>query len=233
MKIFNQLKTQSKIHFLLAFMTGFCLLLSVLRVYLSGSFYFIFLIWNLFLAAVPYIITILISEQSKSRFQLFKIIGVSILWLLFFPNAPYILTDLFHLRLITDFPKWFDLILIISYAWTGLLFGFLSLLKIEDLYRNYLTSRQIGSLSTLILFVASFGIYLGRYLRWNSWDILNNPQGLLFDISDRFFNPFEHPRTWGMTILFGVLLNMIYWTIKLLRREKESQSIAREEYFII
>ncbi|MCT4582873.1 MAG: DUF1361 domain-containing protein [Flavobacteriales bacterium] len=222
-----------KVHVLLALMTGFCLLLSILRVYLSGSFYFLFLVWNLFLAAVPYSITLLISSQSKSRVQLFKIIGVSIIWLLFFPNAPYILTDLFHLRLITDFPKWFDLILIISYAWTGLLLGFLSLLKIEDLYRSYLSNKQIGIFSSLILFVASFGIYLGRYLRWNSWDVLNNPQGLLYDISNRFIHPFDHPRTWGMTLLFGVLLNMIYWTIKLLRKDKQSSSVAREEYFII
>ncbi len=222
-----------KVHILLALMTGFCMLLSVLRVYLSGSFYFLFLVWNLFLAAVPFIITSLISFKSKSRVQLFKIIGVSIVWLLFFPNAPYILTDLFHLRLITDFPKWFDLILIISYAWTGLLFGFLSLLKIEALYRCYLSNIKIEIFSSLILFVASFGIYLGRYLRWNSWDILNNPEGLLYDITNRIVNPFEHPRTWGMTLLFGVLLNMVYWTIKLLRKDKQSQSVTREEYFII
>lgn len=233
MKIINQIKKDYKINMLLVLMTAFCLSLSILRVYLSGSFYFLFLIWNLFLAAVPYIITSLISNREKSKGQLAKIIGVSLIWLLFFPNAPYILTDLFHLRLITDFPKWFDLILIISYAWTGLLFGFLSLLKIEKLYRNYFSINLINLSSSIILFIASFGIYLGRYLRWNSWDILNNPHGLMYDISDRIINPFEHPRAWGMTVLFGFLLNMIYWTIKLLRKDIQQQIPSKEEYFII
>lgn len=227
------LTPNQKMNLLLILMTAFCFFLSVFRVIESGTPYFLFLNWNLFLAIVPYLLTASISSQKRGRIKRLKIIGVSMVWLLFFPNAPYILTDLFHLRIETSVPKWFDLILIISFAWTGLLLGFLSLMKIEKLYTNFFTKRQVEWLSSSILFLASFGVYLGRYLRWNSWDVINNPSSLLFDISDRVINPFEHPRTWGVTILFGILLNIIYWTIKLLRKQRTVEKAAREECFII
>jgi uncharacterized membrane protein len=233
MKLTKEYTTNQKMNLLLLLMAGFCFFLSVFRVFISGTTYFLFLNWNLFLAAIPYLLTASISIDKKGKAQQLKMIGVSMVWLVFFPNAPYILTDLFHLLIETTVPKWFDLILIISFAWTGLLFGFLSLLKIEKLYTNFFTVKQVAWFSTLILFLASFGVYLGRFLRWNSWDVINNPSHLFFDISDRVVNPFEHPRTWGVTILFGFLLNLIYWTIKLLRSQNSSKNESREEYFII
>ncbi len=233
MNLKQKLSTNQKLTILLVLMSAFCFFLSVSRVIVSGTSYFLFLNWNLFLAAIPYFLTSSISSRKRGRLQQFKIVGVSIAWLLFFPNAPYILTDLFHLRIETSVPKWFDLILIVSFAWTGLLFGFLSLMKIEKLYSNIFSNNQVAVLSSIILFMASFGVYLGRFLRWNSWDVINSPSHLLFDISDRVINPFEHPRTWGVTILFGFLLNIIYWTIKLLRSPQSAEENTKEEYFII
>jgi uncharacterized membrane protein len=71
------------------------------------------------------------------------------------------------------------------------------------------------------LFIGSFGIYVGRFLRWNSWDILTEPLHLIYDIGDRFINPFDHPRTWGMTIFMGIFLNMIYLSFRLIRTRVE------------
>ena len=72
---------------------------------------------------------------------------------------------------------------------------------------------------SLLLFAGSFGVYVGRYLRWNSWDIISEPVPLLYDIGDRFKDPMDHPQTWGVTILLGILLNMIFWTMKVLREK--------------
>jgi uncharacterized membrane protein len=119
-------------------------------------------------------------------------------------------------------PIWFDLVVILSFAWTGLMFGFVSLMDISTLLKKYFSNRTISIIIVFFLFISSFGIYLGRYLRWNSWDILRNPFGLFNDIADRFVNPFSHPRTWGMTLLMGVLLNMIFFSIKLLTTKKQS-----------
>jgi len=147
-----------------------------------------------------------------------------LIWLLFFPNAPYILTDLFHLRLKSSMPIWFDLLLILSFAWTGLMFGFTSLWNIENLLRNNLKPIYINLISSLLLFIGSFGIYVGRYLRWNSWDIINQPFDLFYDIGDRIINPFDHPRTWGMTLFMGGFLNLIYFSLRLVQNKKHKNA---------
>ena len=101
-------------------------------------------------------------------------------------------------------PIWFDLILLLSFAWTGLLLGLLSLRDIDNILIPYLSSKWIKTILISLLFLGSFGVYIGRYLRWNSWDFISKPLHLFLDVSDRFIHPFSHPRTWGMTILLGV-----------------------------
>jgi uncharacterized membrane protein len=211
----------------LAALSFFCFCMTVFRYLYTGSRNFLFLNWNLFLAFIPWALTGLAVLRSplqgngaciprgKSRI---KTILLVICWLLFFPNAPYILTDLFYLRLKTNMPVWYDLLLILSFAWTGLLFGFLSLWDIERILSRFFKPPHITIMSTVFLFTGSFGIYIGRYLRWNSWDVLVKPLGLMYDISYRFTNPHEHPGTWGMTIFMGFFLNMLYWSFRFIRK---------------
>lgn len=203
---------------LLALMSIFSFSLSITRVWITDTRIFLFLNWNLFLAFIPWLISsIIVLRGINNRFSLLLLV---LIWLLFFPNSPYILTDLFHLRLRTSAPIWYDLIVILSFAWTGLLYGFISLMDIELGLKKYLNQKIITFISIFFLFLSSFGIYLGRFLRWNSWDILRDPFGLLGDIAARFINPFDHGRTWGMTILMGILLNMMYFSFKLMRESK-------------
>jgi len=98
-------------------------------------------------------------------------------------------------------------------------------MDIEKLLSSRLNKKWVNSLVVSFLFLSSFGIYLGRYLRWNSWDIISNPLGLAGDIFDRFVNPSSHPRTWGMTVLMGVLLNMMYFSIKFIKPSIETKEI--------
>jgi uncharacterized membrane protein len=207
-----------KITILLAVMSLFSFGLSVLRFFITDTKVFLFLNWNLFLAFIPWLISSFILIKGLSN--RISLIILIFSWLIFFPNSPYILTDLFHLRLQTAAPIWYDLIVVLSFAWTGLLFGFISLMDIEELLRKYINRRLIVLISIVFLFLGSFGIYLGRFLRWNSWDLVSNPSGLFYDISDRIVNPFSHPRTWGLTILMGILLNMMYFSFKLIKDKK-------------
>lgn len=117
-------------------------------------------------------------------------------------------------------PIWFDLALILSFAWTGLLFGFLSLMDLEQLLLKRFSKRKVYVFSTFLLFVSGFGIYLGRYLRWNSWDLIHTPGHIFVDVGHRLIFPWEHPRTWGMTIFMGIFLNMIYWSLKLWKKRR-------------
>lgn len=205
---------------LLILMTLFSFSLSILRFIITDTKIFLFLNWNLFLAFLPWLISsIIIYKGINNKFFLIFLIFS---WLLLFPNSPYILTDLFHLRLRVSVPIWYDFIVILSFAWTGLIYGFISLMDIEVLFKNYLHKRIITIISILFLFLCSFGIYLGRFLRWNSWDIISNPFGLFNDIIDRVINPFDYPGTWGMTILMGILLNMMYFTFKIIKGQNSN-----------
>lgn len=219
--IIQQLKDKGRyeITALLTAMGIFCFTLSILRVVVTSSSMYLFLNWNLFLAFIPFGISSLfvLKPRLKKRKWFLAILLFS--WLLFFPNAPYIFTDLFHLRFSTAAPIWFDMILVLSFAWTGLIFGIISLMDIEKILRKEFNFSYYPLLITSMLFLASFGVYLGRFLRWNSWDIINQPNSLMNDILVRIIHPFEHPTTWGVTILMGILLNMFYWTIKLLKEK--------------
>lgn len=201
-----------KINMLLILMTVFCFSLSAFRYYISDTKVFLFLNWNLFLAWIPLLLSsFILAFNIKSKISLIFII---IVWILFFPNSPYILTDLFHLRARNSVPIWYDLVVILSYAWTGLICGFISLNDSEKSLSEYGKRNSINAVITFFLFMSSFGVYLGRFLRWNSWDVLNNPFGLFSDIVVRFIYPLEYTKTWGVTVLMGIMLNFMYFTFK-------------------
>jgi len=201
---------------LLVGMSLFCLSLSLFRCFFTETGFLLFLNWNLFLAFIPWAASSLIILNQNFRSNKIALLLLFGIWLLFFPNAPYILTDLFHLRFRGTMPVWFDLSIILAFAWTGLTFGFISLMDIESIVSEYINTKIARLISIVLLFVGSFGVYIGRYLRWNSWDIIQDPVPLLTDVADRFVNPLHHPRTWGMTILMGIILNMMFWAIRMI-----------------
>ena len=159
----------------------FCVFLYLARYYATGKTDYLFLNWNLFLAIIPWIITSNIRLKEGGKTNWFVLVITIGTWLLFFPNAPYILTDLYHLKFNHSAPIWFDHVLIISFAWTGLIFGFLSLMDIESLLSRWMKPWLLKSCVAILLFISAFGIYLGRFLRWNSWDLINKPFNLLYD----------------------------------------------------
>jgi uncharacterized membrane protein len=206
-----------KMTFLLGAMSLICFSLSVFRVYKTNHHLFLFLNWNLFLAFIPWLLTSIVMVFPRLQKRKWILAPLFTSWVLFFPNAPYILTDLFHLRVNTQVPIWYDLVLILSFAWTGLWFGLISLFDLEKLLSKFINQKIVTGVSVLLLFISGFGIYIGRFLRWNSWDVLRRPEELMTDIIDRFVDPFSHPRTWAVTILMGLFLNMIYWSIRIMK----------------
>lgn len=184
------------------------------RVMLTQKVTFVFLIWNLILAFVPFVLsTLLVSfrHQIKSDFLLGA--GI-ILWLLFFPNAPYILTDFFHLKARPGVPIWFDLMVILSAAWNGLILGLISLKDMQELVEDRLSKFWGWTFVISSLLLCGFGIYVGRYLRWNSWDVLTNPFALAQDLLARFTNPLVHPRSFGVTFLYMAFLLIAFLFFK-------------------
>lgn len=209
----QQLKNPSVVAFLF-FCIG-CFVLSIARCFISGTGTFLFLNWNLFLAGVPLLFSRLLTYNDNITKA--KILFLVPLWLLFFPNAPYILTDLFHLGNTASMPKWFDLLLILSFAWAGLFAGFKSLQDIQRMLTKFMSERKSMIVIILLLFSAAFGVYIGRFERWNSWDLIVHPFSVAGDVVEKFTNPMSHLRTWGVTLMLGTLLNMIWFSIRLMQ----------------
>jgi len=183
------------------------------RVLLTGRPQYLFLLWNLFLAALPFALSAalyLAARPPGARLLL----PVGLVWLLFFPNAPYLVTDLFHLEPRPGVPYWYNLALIMSCAWNGLMLAFASLLDMHALVRQRLGFVAGWVFAAIALGLSAFGVYLGRYLRYNSWDILSNPFTLFYDIVQRFLHPFHNWQTWGVTVVFWAFLLIAYGTVR-------------------
>ena len=190
------------------------------RVLLTQHLKFVFLLWNLFLAVIPFVLSYLLAV-AKGPLRARVLLPVGAVWLLFFPNAPYLLTDLFHLHPRPGVPYWYDLALILSCAWNGLMLGYASLTDMQTLVSRRLGPTSSWAFATLALMLSAFGIYLGRNLRYTSWDVLTNPVALFYDILNRLLHPFSFPGTWGVTLVFGLFLLLGYGTVRLMGRTAE------------
>jgi uncharacterized membrane protein len=186
-----------------------CVGLLVFRMYHSGSIRFMFLSWNLFLAWVPLGIALLTYRRlEQGRLRGYHGLGGWVAWLLFFPNAPYIITDLLHLTRRSAVPIWYDSLMVFSYALVGLLAGLLSLYLIHRVMDRLLGRGAAWWVVMGSLLLAGFGVYLGRFERWNSWDLLTNPAGLLGNALAQLTNP----TALRLTAVFALMLTLIYYT---------------------
>ncbi len=170
-----------------------------------------YLVWNLFLAWVPLVFALLACEEIRAargwNWRLFLFAGG---WLVFFPNAPYIFTDLVHIAAASSRHYWADLVMILACSLTGLLLWFVSLYLMQELMARRFGARAGWGFVALMAILTSFGIYLGRFHRFNSWDVLTKPSELYAGISSwatgaQFYYP-----TATFPVLFTVFLFIAY-----------------------
>ena len=154
--------------------------------------------------------------MQYSKKEKWKQLILFLSWLLFFPNALYIVTDLIHLEESTNVPLWYDAILLFASSFIGLIMAFVSLQKAEYLLNALFSRRLVNCLIPLILFLGSFGVYLGRFQRWNSWDVIHNPLALGTDILNRFISPVDNLKTWAITVILTALYSLLYLFIRIL-----------------
>ncbi len=185
--------------------------------YTDGNPTYRFLTWNLFLAWLPLVSALLlwVLHQYAPRLRILQW-PLLLCWLVFFPNAPYLVTDFLHLSERQNVPLWYDLMLIFSFAWNGLIVGFTALWIVQEVLTAQFNRVVSLLVVCLTLLLSGFGIYVGRFLRWNSWDVISNPHLLLADILPRLIDPLAYPRTIGVTLLFSTFLTIAYLTVRLL-----------------
>ncbi len=166
----------------------------------------LYLVWNLFLAWIPLLLALWLDERDRrDGSKDWRFWAMAFAWLMFFPNAPYILTDLTHLKLATKLRWWTDLIIILLFAVTGLVLAFLSLHRMQSM-----VVRRRGWLAGWIFvfavaFLTGFGVYLGRFERWNSWDVVVHPIRMALDSGN-----WLHLHSAKFTLLFGAFLSAAY-----------------------
>lgn len=194
-------------------MSVFALTLSFIRMGIAGNSRYLFLSWNLVLAWIPLgLAWLLYMRTPKGLVWSWPNFALFAGWLLFLPNAFYLLSDFIHLRRLVEIDIMFDVVLFSAYAWLGIILGFTALYLVHVRALQRFGSRGHW-LPAIALLLSGFAIYLGRYLRWNSWDIIANPFGLLFDVTNRVINPTDHAQTFTTTLLFFGLLGFMYATI--------------------
>jgi uncharacterized membrane protein len=198
----------------------FSILLVFARLIATGYATYLSLIWNLFLAFVPWLISERLARNVQIIENKWKRTLVLFIWLLFIPNTFYIITDIFHLDQFDAAPKWFDLLLLFSFAWNGLLFGILSIRRVEMIL-TIVSKRGFSLLFVgIVMWLNAFGIYVGRYLRYNSWDIILQPFSLFQEIFQVLFHPLQHKMQWGMISTWAIFMTLFYITIKKLAENK-------------
>ena len=187
-----------------------CIALVAARIAYSESADHLGLIWNLFLAWIPFMLAYVAHAVSWKKIWLYLVIPVvALLWLIFFPNAPYMLTDLQDLTRTTDnAPLWYDVIIVVWCTWTGMLLGVISLYLMQDIIHRAF-SRAAGWIFVLVISaLSSFGIYIGRFVRLNSWNILLDPAETAVEIFGVIIDP--STRLAAFTILYTFFFLFVY-----------------------
>ena len=193
---------------------GFSIAMVMARMAYTGRLTFLGLIWNLFLAWLPYMISSWLIKRNLVYTNPLKFIVIALGWLLFIPNSFYIMTDLFHLGAYNNVPNWFDLAMIISFAWDGLLLGILSVRQMEKMMQQFFCGMRELFFIYPIMWLNALGIYIGRYPRFNSWDVVTNPIGLSGYLLKMIGHPIQFKYAWGMVACFSIFMTLIYLTIK-------------------
>ncbi len=214
----------------LLFASGVSISLVLARIAFTGNVRYGYLVWNLCLAWVPLVFALLaVNDHCGGAGRRWRFAGFAAAWLLFFPNAPYIFTDLSHLHVGFGGHFWTDLVLILSCAFTGMVLGFVSLYL-----RQATVKATAGNLASWLFIAAvaglsGFGIYVGRFLRFNSWDVVVSPFKLYHGIGQWAAEPLAHPAPLAFPVLFGVFLFVSYLMLYALTQMQRSPALLASQ----
>jgi uncharacterized membrane protein len=184
--------------------------LIVAREWVGGHMVYRSLVWNLFLAWVPLLFALLVYDGARRGVGRLPLVALGGLWLLFFPNAPYLVTDLKYVGWYEEAPWWYDFTLLVTGAVAGLALGFASLYLMHAVARRFWGALTAWLAVGAVLILGSFGIFVGRYLRWNSWDVFTDPGPLARQLAEGLADPLAYPQALAVTAVFTGFLGASY-----------------------
>ena len=188
----------------------FGLAMVAFRIAYTGTGQYRNLIWNLVLAWVPFLIALAVYDRHRRGVSARRLALPALVWLLFLPNAPYLVTEY---KFLADFgaaPAWFDVTLLTTFAWVGLLLGFTSLFLMQTVAERIFGTAASWCAALLVLALTGFGIYLGRFERWNSWDVVLDPVAIATSLGGALADPLAHTRPLAITMAMAVFLSLGY-----------------------
>lgn len=199
----------------IAVMTVFSVLLNIVYLFWSDSIFSLYIIWNIILALVPFYISFYLLKYFKNegKSKAIYVLGM-LFWILFFPNAPYLITDLIHVGESVGVPLWFDSLALFCSAWVGIMLAIYSLSFIEEILLAKFSKKFSNFLIVVAIILSSFGIYLGRFLRLNSWDALLSPKYVFNQIYLSLSNPMNHSGFITFTVIFFIFIFVSFYAWK-------------------
>lgn len=170
-----------------------------------------YLILNLGLAAIPLLLSwrILVLLRKK-RWSDWEPLVTTLAWIIFLPNSFYMISDFIHLQNMSNQVILYNSIMFSSFIYLGVLMGLISLYQIHQQLRKRVYPKTAAIIVVVLLLGCCFAIYLGRDLRWNSWDVVVNPAGLMFDISNLIIKPETYPGMIKTMVSFFVVIGTTY-----------------------
>jgi uncharacterized membrane protein len=218
---------RTAVYWVLGGISMLCVLLVFVRIVRLDSESFRFMLWNLFLAWLPLIVSMIAIRSARGIrgirgiVQSVWVAALGIGWLLLYPNAPYLTTDFIHLIFrpyrVDSLLVWYDLVVFFLFSWCGLLLGYVSMRHFHVIVSHYISPAAGWLFVTGASFLGGFGIYLGRVVRLNSWDALFNPFRLIAGILEGL-----NKQAFIFTCLFGLLSVILYVSLYALRREQQA-----------
>jgi uncharacterized membrane protein len=198
----------------LVVLTWSALGLVALRAYYVGRHERAYLVWNLFLAVIPFVFALGVDLVPSRKWSWVVAVPALGFWLAFFPNSPYLVTDLIHLEASTGVPLWFDALVFGVFAFTGLLVGFASLLLVHGRVTEIVGRAWGWAFAFTSLCLCGIGVYIGRFLRLNTWDIWYSPRFVVGQLSGRLLNPLSNPRMIVVSALFAGFMSVAYVALR-------------------
>ena len=194
-------------------LVAWCVSLLAVRFWYAGNTTYGFMAWNMILALIPLAGAVWFRAAMRRHSLVFEVTAFA-LWLAFLPNAPYMVTDLVHLTNLPPVPLWYDIAVFGSYAATGVLIGYASVAIVQRVIAERF-GRVVGyAVAVVSLLLCGFGIYLGRVLHWNSWDVVTAPALLAGQISSRVLDPIDNHSAWAVSAIYGVGLVLGYLALR-------------------
>ncbi|MGD9694626.1 MAG: DUF1361 domain-containing protein [Thermoleophilia bacterium] len=166
-----------------------------------------FLVWNLFLAWIPMVFAVGVATVRSRALLVALVAG----WLAFLPNAPYLVTDLVHLR--EGYELWRHVLQYGFAAWTGIILGVVSMLLVHRRIERAAGDVAAWALVAVSVGLCAIGIVIGRFQRWNSWDLVTRPDAVAATTLDWVRSPFAQVESTGVALAVAAFFGLAYLTV--------------------